>query len=270
MIEFSVKEKAIVVTGGSGVLGGSIARGLVRAGAKVAILNRSAGKVEDKVNELKAYGSEVIGVAADVLDRQQLEEAGKQVLEKFGRIDVLINAAGGNVPGATQTEEQSVFDLSLDNMDQAIDLNLKGTIYPSLIFGRAIADAGKGSIINISSMATYSAITRVMGYTVAKTGVNAFTGWLATEMARKFGDQVRVNAIAPGFFIGDQNRKLLLNEDGSLTERSRKVINKTPMGRFGEIHELNGAVQFLCSEAASFITGVVLPVDGGFSAFSGV
>lgn len=270
MVDFSVKDKVVVITGGSGVIGGELASNFAQAQARVVILNRSEDKIAAKVTELKAYHPNVMGLVCDVMDRQALIETRSKILSEFGKIDVLINAAGGNVSGATQNEGETVFDLDIDRIDQAIDLNLKGTIYPSLIFGEAIAETGSGSIINISSMATYTAISRVMGYSVSKTGINAFTRWMASEMARKFGDKIRVNAIAPGFFIGDQNRKLLINPDGSLTDRSKKVINKTPMGRFGEVKELSGAVQFLCSDAASFITGVVLPVDGGFSSYSGV
>lgn len=270
MSEFSVENKVVVVTGGSGVLGGSMALHFAKKGAKLVLIGRNQERIDKAVSQLKETGAPVIGIACDVLDTDRLKESKKEILDAYGRIDVLINAAGGNVSGATQSNGQEVFDLNYQDLDHAIDLNLKGAIYPSLVFGEAMAKSGSGSIINISSMATYTSITRVMGYSVAKTGVNSFTQWMASEMAQRYGDKVRVNAIAPGFFIGDQNRKLLINEDGSLTDRSKKVIAKTPMGRFGEIDELNGAAQFLCSEQAGFITGVVLPVDGGFSAFSGV
>jgi NAD(P)-dependent dehydrogenase (short-subunit alcohol dehydrogenase family) len=201
---------------------------------------------------------------------ESLKEVRQQVLDKWGCIDILINAAGGNMPGATLTEEQTIFDMKVEDFNKVNDLNLNGTVYPSIVFGQAMANKGKGSIINISSMATISAITRVPGYSVAKSGVNIFTQWMAMEMAMKFDEKIRVNAIAPGFFIGDQNRAVLINPDGSFTERSKKVIAKTPMKRFGDITELNGIVQFLCSDAASFITGTIIPVDGGFSSYSGV
>lgn len=270
MSNFSVKDKVVIITGGAGVLGGSLAEAFAHSGSKVVILGRNQEKIDAKLQQLQDITPDVAGWSCDVMSEQQLEATSKLILEKFGTIDVLINAAGGNTPDATQVEGQSLFDLKLENIDHAIDLNLKGTIYPSLIFGKAMAESGSGSIVNVSSMATYTAISRVMGYSVGKTGVNSFTQWMATEMATKYDGNIRVNAIAPGFFIGDQNRKLLIKPDGSLTDRSQKVINKTPMGRFGKIHELNGAVQFLCSESASFITGVVLPIDGGFSSFSGV
>ncbi len=269
-MNFSVAGKVIVITGGSGAIGSSLAKNFVENGAKVVLLNRNQSKIDEVSNALKAISDDVLGLACDVLNVDQLKRVNNQILTRFGKIDVLINAAGGNAKGATQTESQSVFDLNIPDIDEAIDLNLKGAVYPSLVFGSGIAKAGSGTIINISSMATYSSISRVMGYSVAKAGINTFTKWMASEMAMRFGDKVRVNAIAPGFFIGEQNRQLLINPDGSLTERSMKIINKTPMRRFGDIQELNGIVQFLCSDAASFITGVVIPVDGGFSTFSGV
>ncbi len=267
---FELTGKVAVVTGGGGVLGGSIATSLIEAGVKVAILDIRKENVDAKVEELKALGGEAIGIVSSVLDMDELKQAKAQLLEEWGHVDILINTAGGNLPGATLTEDQTVFDMKIDDFQRVTDLNLNGTVYPSLVFGEAMAERGEGSIITISSMATYSAITRVLGYSVAKTGINIFTQWMAMEMATKFNEKVRVNAIAPGFFIGDQNRKVLINPDGSYTERSKKVLARTPMKRFGDIKELNGAVQFLCSDAASFITGVILPVDGGFSSFSGV
>lgn len=267
---FNLQGKVAVVTGGGGVLGGSISSSLIDAGVKVVILDIRKENVERKVNELKEKGGEAFGLVANVLDENSLKEVRSTILEKWERIDILVNAAGGNMPGATLTEEQTVFDMKLADFNKVTDLNLNGTVYPCLVFGEAMAKQGSGSIVNVSSMATYSAITRVPGYSVAKTGINIFTQWMAMEVAMKFGDHIRVNAIAPGFFIGDQNRKVLINPDGSLTDRSNKVIAKTPMGRFGDIKELNGTVQFLCSKAASFITGAIIPVDGGFSSFSGV
>ncbi|MDP4209468.1 MAG: SDR family oxidoreductase [Bacteroidota bacterium] len=267
---FSIEGKVAVITGAGGVLGGSIAKSFVKAGAKVVALDIRQDQLDSRVEELKGLGGDVIGIVGSVLDIESLENASKQIIAKWGRIDILLNIAGGNMPGATLTPEQTFFDMKISDWEKVTQLNLNGTVYPSQVFGKVMAEQKTGSIINISSMAAYSAITRVPGYSVAKTGISNFTQWLATEMALKFGDGIRVNAIAPGFFIGDQNRAVLINPDGSLTERSVKVIAKTPMKRFGDINELNGAVQFLCSEAASFITGVVLPIDGGFSAFSGV
>ncbi len=267
---FSVKGKVAVITGAGGVLGGSIADSLSQAGAKIVVLDIRQENLDKKVNELKAKGREAIGFACNVLDMNNLHETANKIVAQWKKIDILINCAGGNVPGATLSPDQNIFDMKIEDWEKVTNLNQNGTVFPCLAFGKVMAEQKEGSIINISSMATYSALTRVPGYSVAKTGINIFTKWMATELAQKFGEGIRVNAIAPGFFIGDQNRSVLINPDGSLTERSKKVIAKTPMGRFGDINELNGAVQFLCSPAASFITGAILPIDGGFSAFSGV
>lgn len=267
---FSIAGKVAVITGAGGVLGGSIAKSFIEQGAKVAAVDIRQENLDARVKELTDMGGEAIGMVGNVLNLESLEKAAGEIVAKWGRIDILLNIAGGNIPGATLTENQTIFDMKIEDWDKVTNLNMNGTVYPSLVFGKILAEQKKGCIINISSMAAYSAITRVAGYSAAKTAISNFTQWMAMEMAMKFGDKVRVNAIAPGFFIGDQNRAVLINPDGSLTERSKKVLAKTPMGRFGDITELNGAVQFLCSDAASFITGVVLPVDGGFSSFSGV
>lgn len=267
---FSIKDKVAIITGASGVLGGSLAKSFIEAGAKVAALGRNQEKLDAFVTELTASGGDAFAVEANVMDIQSLEAASKKITEKYGKIDILLNIAGGNIPAATLSPDQSFFDMNMKGWDEVTDLNINGTVYPSYVFGKVMAEQGSGSIVNISSMAAYSAITRVAGYSAAKSAITNFTQWLASDVALKFGDKIRVNAVAPGFFIGDQNRAILLNPDGSLTDRSKKVIAKTPMQRFGEVQELNGAVQFLCSEAASFITGALLPVDGGFSAFSGV
>ena len=267
---FDISGKVAIVTGGGGVLGGSISNWLIKAGCKVVVLDIRAEKVAERVEELKELGGEVIGLTSNVLDVEEMKTTREKILGQWGRIDILVNAAGGNLPGATLTEEQTVFDMKIEDFERVTNLNMNGTVYPCLVFGEAMAQQGSGSIINISSMATFSAITRVPGYSVAKSGIDIFTKWLAMELGLKFGEKVRVNAIAPGFFIGDQNRRVLINPDGSYTERSKKVIARTIMGRFGDITELNGIVQFLCSDAASFITGTIIPVDGGFSSFSGV
>ncbi|MDR1557108.1 MAG: SDR family oxidoreductase [Tannerellaceae bacterium] len=270
MSNFSIAGKVAVISGAGGVLGGSIAKSFVQAGTKVVAIDIRQEPLDARVAELLALGGEAIGITGNVLDIRSLEKVAQAVVARWGRIDILLNIAGGNLPGATLAPDQDFFDMNIVDWEKVTSLNLNGTVYPSMVFGRVMAAQKKGSIVNVSSMAAYSAITRVPGYSAAKTGVSNFTQWLATEMALKYGDGIRVNAIAPGFFIGDQNRAVLINPDGSLTDRSRKVLAKTPMKRFGDITELNGAVQFLCSEAAGFITGVVLPVDGGFSAFSGV
>lgn len=266
---FGLEGKVAVVTGGGGVLGGSISKSLVEAGVAVIILDIREEAIERRIDELAPLGR-VHGFVCDILNMDSLKDIAAKIVAQYGQIDLLINAAGGNIPGATLTEQQTIFDMQMEDFNKVTNLNLNGSVMPCLVFGEVMAKNGKGSIINISSMATYSAITRVPGYSVAKSGMNIFTQWLATELAMKFGEGIRVNAIAPGFFIGDQNRAVLINPDGSLTERSKKVLAKTPMGRFGDITELNGIVQFLCSDAASFITGAIIPVDGGFSAFSGV
>ena len=267
---FNVKDKVAVVTGGYGVLGSNVAKHLASQGAKVVILGRSENKGVELAEEINAKGEMAVFLPSDVLDIVSLQRSCDEIVRLFGRVDVLINVAGGNMPGATLTPDQEVFDMKLTDWNKVVDLNLNGTVYPSLILGKTMAKQGKGCIINITSMAAYAAITRVPGYSVAKAGIANFTQWMAMEMAMKYGDGVRVNAVAPGFFIGEQNRAILINPDGSLTDRSKKVLAKTPMNRFGDISELNGTVQFLCSDAASFITGAVIPVDGGFSSFSGV
>jgi NAD(P)-dependent dehydrogenase (short-subunit alcohol dehydrogenase family) len=267
---FSIRDKVAVITGAGGVLGGSIAKSFAQAGAKIVVLDIRQENLDNRVHEIKASGGRSVGFICNVLDINSLEETAKKIVEKWKTIDILVNCAGGNVPGATLEPTQTIFDMKVEDWEKVVNLNQNGTVYPCLVFGKVMSKQKKGSIINISSMATYSALTRVPGYSVAKTGINIFTKWLATELSQKFGEGIRVNAIAPGFFIGDQNRNVLINADGSLTERSKKVLAKTPMGRFGNITELNGTVQFLSSDAASFITGAIIPIDGGFSAFSGV
>ena len=267
---FKLKGKTVVITGGAGVLASAMARGLGNAGCRIVILDLRAEQALARAEELQQEGIEAAGIGASVLDRDDLEAARKEIIDKFGSIDILINAAGGNMPGATIGPDQTFFDLKLDDLKKVMDLNFIGSVLPSQVFGKAMTEIGKGSIINISSMAAGPSITRVMGYSASKAGISNFTQWLAVEMARKFGEGIRVNAIAPGFFIGEQNRRLLTNEDGSFTDRGLDVIRKTPMGRFGEAGELIGAVLYLAGDASRFVTGVVLPIDGGFSSFSGV
>lgn len=264
-----MKGKIAVVTGGTGVLGSNVSKGLLEAGATVLVIGSRQETVDKALQTLSPSG-DVYGLACNVLEPSEIEKACAYVMEKWGRIDILVNAAGGNVPGATIMDDQHVWDMKKEDLNKVIDLNLYGTIYPCITFGKIMAQQKSGSIINVSSMAAYDSLTRVMGYAIAKEGVIALTKWLAQEMAIKYSEKIRVNAIAPGFFIGEQNRKALLNDDGSLTERSHKVLAKTPMRRFGDISELNGIVKFLCSDEASFVTGTVIPIDGGFSSFSGV
>ena len=266
---FDIKDKVAVITGGYGALGSSVAEYMASQGVKTVIADRNEKGCE-LADKLVDRGYDAVFTAMDVLDIQRMRQNKADILARYGKIDILINIAGGNMPAGTVNPGASFFDIDVEGWNKVTDLNLHGTVYPCIVFGEAMAARKEGCIINISSMAAYSAITRVPGYSAAKAAVTNFTYWLATETARQYGDKVRVNAIAPGFFIGNQNRALLLNPDGSLTDRSVKVIAKTPMGRFGDISELNGTIHFLCSRAASFITGALIPVDGGFSAFSGV
>lgn len=267
---FSLDGQVAIVTGGTGVLGGVMARGLARAGAKVGVLGRRREQAEQAARAIAAEGGVALALVADVLDRGQLEAAREAVVERWGRLDVLVNAAGGNMPAATLTPGRSFFDLPVEGMEPVIALNLQGTLLPSQVFGEAMARAGRGCIVNISSMAAQRAMTRVVGYGLAKAAVENATRWLAVELARAFGSRLRVNAIAPGFFVGEQNRALLLNDDGSLTPRGQTIVDHTPAGRFGEPAELISTLIWLCGPGASFVNGVVVPVDGGFSAFSGV
>jgi NAD(P)-dependent dehydrogenase (short-subunit alcohol dehydrogenase family) len=267
---FSLEGKVAIVTGGTGVLGGALAQGLAAAGARVGILGRRAQQAQQVAEAIVAGGGAALPLAADVLERAQLEAARERALEAWGGIDILINAAGGNIPDATVVGDRSFFNLSQDALDQVFRLNLNGSILPAQVFGAAMVERGAGSIINISSMAAQKPLTRVIGYAAAKAAIDNFTKWLAAELAQKYSTALRVNAIAPGFFVGDQNRALLLNPDNTLTPRGQLIVDHTPMRRFGEPDELVGAAIWLASDAARFVTGIVVPVDGGFSAFGGI
>jgi len=266
---FAVAGRVAVVTGGYGVLGGAIAAGLARAGAAVAILGRRPEAAEAKAAAIRRDGGDASVLIADVLDEGRVRRARDELLEARGRIDILVNAAGGNVARA-RSDNRPVFDVPLDALDEALRLNLQGTLIPSLIFGEAMGRQGSGCIVNISSMAARRALSGVLAYSIAKAGIDALTHWLAADLARTYGDKLRVNAIAPGFFVTEQNRDVLVQSDGSYTDRARAIIAHTPMGRLGTPGEIVGAVQWLCSDAAAFVTGVVLPVDGGFSVSGGV
>ncbi|MCF4101078.1 SDR family oxidoreductase [Gillisia sp. M10.2A] len=266
----NLENKVAVITGGNGVLGGAIAKGLAERGVKVGILGRRQVSVQERVAEIRKAGGTAIALVADVLDKEKLIMTRGIIEKEFGSIDILVNAAGGNMKGATITPEQSIFDLDMDDFDKVNQLNFKGTVLPTTVFGKAMIENKKGSIINISSMAAQKSLTRVMGYSAAKASIDNFTKWLAVEMAQKYGDGIRVNAIAPGFFIGEQNKDLLLNSDGTLTDRGNTIITQTPMKRFGKPEELQGVANWLAGDESLFVTGTVISIDGGFGAFSGV
>jgi NAD(P)-dependent dehydrogenase (short-subunit alcohol dehydrogenase family) len=271
---FDLSGKVAVVTGATGVLGGTMARGLAGAGARVGVMGRRKGRAEEVAREISGSGGEVMASPADVLDREQLEAARDAVLGRWGRLDILVNAAGGNVPAATIGGDAQIFDLPEEALREVVDLNFLGTVLPCQVFGEAMAGGEvpepEGVIVNVSSMAASRPLTKVVGYSAAKSAVENFTRWLAVELARRHGAGLRVNAIAPGFFLGEQNRAMLVKDDGGLTERGRTIIEHTPAGRFGEPEELVGTLIWLCSPASKFVTGVVVPVDGGFGAFGGV
>lgn len=266
---FDLSGRVAVVTGGYGVLGGSIASALAGAGARVAVLGRSQESARAKVLGLQEAGGQSMALIADVLDEEQLQLACQQVVRAWGRVDILVNAAGGNVSEA-RTDGVPAFRMSRTAFDDVLRLNLHGTVFPTMVFGEVMAAQKKGSVVTISSMAAARAVSGVLGYSVAKAAIESFTRWMAVDMARRCGKDIRVNAIAPGFFVSTQNRSVLINPDGSLTDRARLITQGTPMGRFGDPEELQGTVLWLCSDASSFVTGAVIPVDGGFSAYSGV
>lgn len=267
---FDISGRTAVITGGTGVLGGAMAMGLAQAGVKVVVLGRKKENGDALLKKIHEAGKKATFVQADVLDAGQLTEAKEKILKEHSTIDILINAAGGNMPGATIMPEQNFFDLQIDQFQKVVDLNLLGTVLPTKIFCDVMAKQKKGVIINIASMSSFRPITRVVGYSAAKAAIDNFTGWLAIEMAKKFGEGIRVNAIAPGFFITEQNRKLLTNDDGTFTARGQAAINSTPFARFGVPDELIGTLIWLCSDASKFVTGVDIPVDGGFNVFCGV
>lgn len=268
MPNFSLNDQVAVVTGGAGVLCAAICRALAEAGAKVAVLDLRLDPAEALAHEI---GNGAIGLACNVLDKTSIESAAQAVMARFGRVDILVNGAGGNKPQASTNAEQSFFDLPAEAVRWVFDLNLMGTILPSQVFGKIMADQKSGAIINISSMNAFRPLTRIAAYSAAKAGVSNFTQWLAVHMAQEYSPDIRVNAIAPGFFLTEQNRFLLIDKDtGELTSRGQTIINHTPQRRFGTPDDLLGTLLWLVSPASGFVTGVVIPVDGGFSAFSGV
>jgi NAD(P)-dependent dehydrogenase (short-subunit alcohol dehydrogenase family) len=266
-----LKDKTIVITGGGGVLCSTMATELAKAGARVAVLDlleAAAAKVADNIN---SGGGRAIAVKCNVLDKASLEKAHKKINAEFGKIDILINGAGGNKKEATTSPDLSFFDLPIEALQFVFNLNFIGTLLPSQVFGKEMAESGGGIILNISSMCAFSPLTKIPGYSAAKAAVSNFTQWLAVHVCQNYSKDIRVNAIAPGFFLTEQNRFLLTDEKtGELTARGNTIIEHTPMGRFGRPEELVGTVVWLLSDAAKFVTGIVVPIDGGFSAFSGV
>lgn len=265
---FCIENKVIVITGGCGVLGSDMAQYLADQGAKVVILDRVKDKGEELVAKIKSQGNEALFLSTDVLNKQVLEQNRDEIIKTYGRIDVLVNAAGGNMPGATIAPDKTVFDLEVDDFKKVVDLNLFGTAIPTMVFAKAMVDNGAGNIINIASESALRPLTRVVGYGAAKAAVANFTKYMAGELALKFGEKFRVNALAPGFFITEQNRTLLTNPDGSYTDRAKTILAHTPFNRFGEADELLGSLHYLISDASKFVSGTILVIDGGFDAFS--
>ncbi|MDD6112097.1 MAG: SDR family oxidoreductase [Prevotellaceae bacterium] len=265
---FNIKGYVVAITGGTGVLGRAIAKYLALNGAKVIILGRKEEVGQEIVADIKAAGGECEFLKTDVMNQKVVQQNCDYIVEKYGSIDTLLNAAGGNMKGATIAPDQNFFDLEASQFQTVLNLNLTGTVIPTQVFLKPMVKQGKGSIINFSSMAAFRPMTRVCGYAAAKAGISNFTAFMATECAKKFGEGIRVNAIAPGFFITEQNRSLLTNPDGSFTQRGQDVIRQTPFGRMGEPEELCGTIHYLMSDAAKFVTGTVAVVDGGFNAFA--
>ena len=265
---FDIKGNVTVITGGTGVLGRAIAKYLALNGAKVVILGRKEDVGNQIAADIRAEGGECEFMKTDVLNVEVVRENCEDILAKYGRVDTLLNAAGGNMPGATIPPDKTIFDLQPDQFQTVLDLNLTGTVIPTQIFLEPMVKQGKGAVINFSSMAAFRPMTRVAGYAAAKAGISNFTAYMATECAKKFGEGIRVNAIAPGFFLTEQNRSLLTNPDGSYTQRGQDVIRQTPFGRMGEPEELCGTIHYLMSDASKFVTGTVAVVDGGFNVFA--
>lgn len=265
---FSVKDNVVVITGGTGVLGACIGEYLALQGAKVVLMGRRKDEGERLVTQIKAKGGEACFLVTDVMNPEIVQANCDEIMARYGRVDALLNAAGGNMPGATIAPDKTFFDVDIAQFEKVLNVNLTGTVIPTQIFLKPMVEAGKGAIVNFSSMAAFRPMTRVLGYAAAKAGISNFTAFMANEVATKFTSKIRVNAIAPGFFLTNQNRALLTNEDGTLTKRGEDVIRQTPFKRFGKPEELCGTIQYLISDAASFVTGTVAVVDGGFNAFA--
>ena len=265
---FNIKDCVVVITGGTGVLGRTIAKYLAGNGAQVVILGRKEEVGKEIVDDIVKDGGKAEFMKTDVMDYASVQKNCDDIMAKYGRIDTLLNAAGGNMPGATIAPDQTFFDLKVEEFQKVLNLNLTGTVIPTQVFLKPMVKQGKGSIINFSSMAAFRPMTRVCGYAAAKAGISNFTAFMAAECAKKFGEGIRVNAIAPGFFITEQNRALLTNPDGSYTQRGNDVVRQTPFGRMGNPEELCGTIHYLMSDAAKFVTGTVAVVDGGFNVFA--
>lgn len=265
---FQIKDRVVVITGGTGVLGSVIAEYLACRGAKVVALGRRADAGHALTESIAAKGGEAVFMQCDVTDTESVEKTRDAVIDKYGKVDALLNAAGGNMPGATIAPTGTFFDVKIEEFQKVLNVNLTGTVIPTQAFLRPMVEAGKGSIVNFSSMAAFRPLTRVMGYAAAKAGISNLTAFLANEVATKFTPGIRVNAIAPGFFLTNQNRALLTNPDGTLTQRGEDVIRQTPFKRFGKPEELCGTIHYLVSDASSFVTGTVAVVDGGFNVFA--
>lgn len=269
-INFDISGQVAVITGAGGIICGVMAREMAKKGAKVALLDLFVENAQKIADEINAAGGDAIAVKANVLDRASLEEARDAVVAKYGHIDILINGAGGNKKQATVSPELDFFHLDVDAFKWVFDLNVTGAVLTTMVFGGLLAKQGSGNVINIASMATYHPLTNTVAYCGAKAAVANFTEWMATHFNQNYSKNIRVNAIAPGFLLTTQNRFLMQKEDGTPTDRGQRVLNKTPMGRYGDPEEMAGPVIWLCSEAASFVNGAVIPVDGGFSAFWGI
>ncbi|MFL5661103.1 MAG: SDR family oxidoreductase [Ktedonobacteraceae bacterium] len=267
---FDVRGRTAVVTGGSGHLGRVMASALAQAGAQVAILGRHAETAQAVAKTIQAEGGSALGVACDVLRCASLEQSLEQITSAFGPVDMLINVAGGNSPSATTSDKQSFFDLDTGAVNHVFGLNFTGTFQSCQVFGRGMADRKQGCIVNITSMSGLRPLTRVPAYSAAKAAIINFTQWLAVHMAKEYNPAIRVNALAPGFFLTDQNHYLMVDAEGKMTPRGQTIIDHTPMGRLGTPEDLPGTLLWLVSPASAFVTGVVIPVDGGFSSFSGV
>lgn len=265
---FSVKDKVVAITGGTGVLGSEIGTYLAGQGAKVVIMGRRTEAGEAIVARIKEQGGEAMFLKTDVMDATVVEQNLKDILAAYGRVDALLNAAGGNMPGATVGPDGTFFDLKPEEFERVLSLNLTGTVIPTQVFLKAMVEQKEGCIVNFSSMSAFRPLSRICGYSAAKAGISNFTQFMANEVATKFGEGIRVNAIAPGFFLTEQNRALLTNPDGSYTGRGQDVIRQTPFKRFGKPEELNGTIQYLISDASRFVTGTVTVVDGGFNTFA--